>query len=83
MACRGGAQVIGPVLRVLGRGAWFGAEDEDACLAGGVDEERRRWNLSGAEAHMIFSFSGSGAGDKESFVWIKLECPFRFLLLPM
>jgi hypothetical protein len=35
-----------------------------------VDEERRRWNLSGAEAHMIFSFSGSGAGDKESFVSI-------------
>jgi hypothetical protein len=58
----------------------LGAEDEDACLAGGVDEERRRWNLSGAEAHMIFSFSGSGAGDKESFVWIKLECPFHFFI---
>jgi hypothetical protein len=29
---------------------------------------------------MIFSFSGSGAGDKEPFVWIKLEALFIFFI---
>jgi hypothetical protein len=58
----------------------LGAEDEDACLAGGLDEERRRWNLSEAELQMIFPFSGSGAGDKEPFVWMKLEALLIFFI---